>query len=604
MWQRLAFDGWQCCGVPLGVGYEMGISKPTPANASPSPGITRRVGWWRLESGRAALLLLLVFGVFWPALAGAPVFDDRIHFELDAAMRECRLVEICTRPFFFEAMGYWRPVASVSMALAFWAGGLFGVHMLALAVHAAVALVAYRLAARWFQAPRMALATATLFVVHPVQVEGVAWASAVSEPLCALFGLLAIQVALAWRASQARTWPWCMAGWLLLALGTKEAGLVVLPLVLGVAVLAPSREAVRRWLPLAAVGAIAVVTWVVLRSLVLADAVEARGDFGVGAWWSGVAQFAEMIVRQFALLIWPAPLVPLHSLSSGASPLAAFVWFAALLGIGVAGWLAWRSRIVPLRVGVVFLLVPLLLPALSQRSLGEHPIAERYLYVPTLGFALCLVSLLWRWPWLLAGAGLVWGVRSWNQCHVWRDQSAFVEHCLQAAPEQPMAHTMAGNLHLLATQGGEPARLVAAHRAFDEALRLLGERNAPLQSAQRAKVLVGLGWCELLAQQRADRVNPPALEQRFRAAIDADDSAAAGFVGLGVTQALANRHADAEAAFRTALRLDTRCPEAWFNLGCLQEEAGRMGEARESFHQALRLDPGLKAAAVRIEGIR
>jgi Tfp pilus assembly protein PilF len=562
---------------------------------------------WRTAFPVAGLWLAVVALAFWPALAGGAVYDDRVNFELNEALREFRFVGLCTQPFYLKHLGYWRPAASVAMASAYSCGGLFGVHLLAMGLHAAAAIVAHGIARRVCGDTRLAWLAAAWFALHPVQVESVAWASAVAEPLCGWFGLLAVRAALRWRDRAEGRWPWGVAGWLLAALLTMEGGITVYPLVLALLAVMKPPLSKQAWLRLVVAGAIPTGLWLLLRGLMLAQPFGVQVEAESLAWSTLGAEFAQMIVRPLLLLVAPHPLLPLHSLQQslgGSASLCAVVWLAALGALAVAVVVAVTRGALPVRVGAVFLVVPLLLPAVRYQALGDHPIAERYLYLPAFGFALGLAHALRGRPWLSAGLLLLPLGLTRAQCLVWHDQQRFVTHCVEHLPSYPIAHILLGNYHLTRAQSGMAGELPFARAAYGRALSLVAEPCSGSARRQRAAALVGEAWCQLLAWPCCERHEAEQSAAQFRAVLACDDRAVSAWVGLGVASALATRFDDAEAALQRALSLDDRCPEAWFNLGCLREDTGRRADALDSFQRALRLDPGLTIAAVRIEQLK
>ena len=65
-------------------------------------------------------------------------------------------------------------------------------HTLNLAIHAAAGVMAFLLLRRLVKADVAALIGALFFVVHPVQVETVAWTSGTKDLLCGMLALLAL----------------------------------------------------------------------------------------------------------------------------------------------------------------------------------------------------------------------------------------------------------------------------------------------------------------------------------------------------------------------------------------------------------------------------
>ena len=143
---------------------------------------------------------------------------------------------------------YYRPLMATSFALVY---GLFGsspfyFHLYQLAIHLVNGVLVFLLLDAWLArvvprgapAPRLArflpFALALVFVVHPVNVEAVAYVSAVHEVQCVMFGLAALLVLESSRG--ARHDPWgrrlVVALLLLLALLSKETGAVLVVITL------------------------------------------------------------------------------------------------------------------------------------------------------------------------------------------------------------------------------------------------------------------------------------------------------------------------------------------------------------------------------------
>ncbi|MCU0863927.1 MAG: tetratricopeptide repeat protein [Planctomycetes bacterium] len=548
------------------------------------------------------LLAALVAVVYWPALAGEAVYDDRQNFLTNGPLRDGDLWTVCTSPFYRDELGYWRPLASLAMTIGHRAAGLAGVHALALLLHVLAAAAAFRIAAHLLADRRAALATAMLFALHPVHVESVAWASALSHPLGAWCALQALASGLHWRDRRPHSVPWRPAAWFAAALMAQENCLLTAPLLLlGLRVSdgRPRTGPAPRLRTLAGLLIVVVCAWLSMRLLVLE-----RPFGGVDTARCGplppisVSALAEMVGRPLTLLAVPHPLLPFQSLHDepGRDAALRYSWPLATLAIAVAAAWTWRRGSSTLRVALLLLVVPLLLPAACYRSLGEFPLAERYLYVPALGFALALVEVARHHRRLLLLPAAAWALIDLGQVPVWRDPDRLFAHALQHAGTDPRLHVMAGNRALELAAAGAPGAIERARRSHQRALAMLAERGPDVSRRQLAAAHVGMAWCELLAAEPHDRLDADRLAAQFLAALDQDQRLPGGWVGYGVALAIGRRFEAAEAAFRHALELDHRCPEAWFNLGYLQFETGRRAEARHNLRQALRCDPGLLAA--------
>ncbi|MCB9876507.1 MAG: tetratricopeptide repeat protein [Planctomycetes bacterium] len=547
------------------------------------------------------LLVLLVLAVWWPALRGELVYDDTLNFTNNEALRSFDVGSLLTKPFFREHLHYWRPLGSLLMAIGY-RGGPVGVHVIALAVHAATVAVAFALLRRWLVRPTAAWLAAALFAVHPVHAEKLCWASALPGGIAVLCTLLALDAQLRWLERGAARVPWTIGAWLLLALLAKENAIVA-PLLFAAAWFAQPARTARAAVRLAGATSIAAGLWFTMRMLVFAGAPATDPTNTIGA-VGYAAGAAEVWLRQLELLLAPYPLTPFRSLLGTAPGASASIGLAfvggAALALSAAAVVA-RRLPATLRAPLALLLLPPLLPALAHPWLGDFVLQDRHLSLPALGMAALTVVALRRLRGAAVLATIGFAVMAFTQCDVWRDQANLIDNGLRHAPGRAQVQVMAGNLLLRRAEAGEPAQLGPARERFALSLELLRQQDRTgtrLEAAAR----VGLGWCELREWQAAGR--GPAVITEFERAALIDDQQVGAWVGIGTGKAMSGEHAAAEAAFRRALQLDRGCVEAWFNLGYLQFETGRRDEARRSLEQALRLAPDLAPARQMLEQLR
>lgn len=189
--------------------------------------------WWP-----AFLVALLTLIAYANALQASFQFDD-----WDVIVRDPRVQSI---EAWWASMPGMRPLLKLSYALNHESGaGVTGFHGLNVAVHAGngllILFLVRQFAAQLGEAPAragwLALATALIFVLHPVQTEAVTYASGRSTSLSALFALASIAVWVMGRdvpgRRSGRPLLLYLASPLLMlaAIGTKET-MVIVPAVL------------------------------------------------------------------------------------------------------------------------------------------------------------------------------------------------------------------------------------------------------------------------------------------------------------------------------------------------------------------------------------
>lgn len=188
-----------------------------------------------------------------PALQGGFVFDDHYLVVGGEAPIQGRLADAWLHP---DAPDY-LPVTWTILWVAWrlWGADPLGYHLLGLLLHAATALLAWRVL-RGLDLPGAGLAAA-LFAVHPVAVESVAW---ISELKNTISGALFFGAALAWLrfdASRDRRTLFGATGLLAAAVLAKPSAVVLPAALLAVPLLRRGRIARRDLLALAPLTAVA-----------------------------------------------------------------------------------------------------------------------------------------------------------------------------------------------------------------------------------------------------------------------------------------------------------------------------------------------------------
>lgn len=395
-------------------------------------------------------VLLLTAAVYLPALGFGFVCDDQGQIvDSQAHYSWSELPSFFTQDVWHYvhtvASNYYRP------AFLFWVmanSKLLGLnttlwHASAIALHLAVTLLVYLIGLRLTRNVGVSSAAALLFGVHPVHVEVVAWLSAATESLFALFSLGAILCQLYGRRIAAVL---LFAG----ALLSKETAMA-LPLLLAACDwLFPGDPGDQRRHRIGkAMSTIAMCLGVEL--LYAAARIHALGSFlPPSTTWTPrmVAATAPGVV----LLYLRQLLVPFqYSLFYGAGASASLSRaigpaIIVVLGAAVLVWIASRSKVYAFCA--LLLAIPML-PALNLTAFTtfdfEH---DRYLYLSSAG--LCLIAamaaakLMAKWPALvrlaLLGAVVVWlaGVNVLSSGY-WADNTTLYTHTLDVAPSDPVA---------------------------------------------------------------------------------------------------------------------------------------------------------------------
>jgi tetratricopeptide (TPR) repeat protein len=360
------------------------MSSVSPA---PTPASTRATGARRHLPALA--VAIAVVATYSNGLGNGFVWDDqKIVVENAENLDPAGLGRVLTSPDVVlksQPAPYYRPLTRATFVLDRLAWGLdpLPYHLENLALHLLAALALLALARRVAPDPGAALLAALLFAVHPVNAESVDFVVARNNAMVALFMILACIAWMEARASGRRLPLAASAGLFLLALLSKETGMMLLPFLAAMELAGPVREgeALRarllRLAPFAGVAGIYLLARVLVLSTVLGAG---AAGAGMGA---AIVRVAHAVPRYLALVLFPAPLTIYHpdpeTFLPGLPALAA-AW--ALLGAVVS--LLVRQRRPATRFGLLWFAVNLL-PVSGLVAIPSAPIAERFLYVPAIG---------------------------------------------------------------------------------------------------------------------------------------------------------------------------------------------------------------------------
>jgi tetratricopeptide (TPR) repeat protein len=331
-----------------------------------------------------------------------------------------------------------------------------GYHVVNLLLHAGNALLVYALALMWLKQPG-ALAAGAVFALHPVATEAVTNIVGRADLLAALGvlgGLLAHR-----RSQSARGWR--RAGWLSLlgvafgvGLFSKENA-IVLPAAL---LLHDVTFRSRRWSNYLALVP-ALLLWWLARHDVFAHHPPiplTAGDYLDNSLLKGDALTARLtavkiIGKYLGLLIWPAALSADYSYDQ--IPLAGWrdagMWAAAVVVLGVLATAVWTWRRWPAVTFFSVFFFVALAPVSNIFILCRSTMAERFLYLPLVGFAGLagwLAARWWeRWPRPVgAVAGVVllaYGARTYVRNEDWREPLTFWVQLAHTSPRSYRAQS-------------------------------------------------------------------------------------------------------------------------------------------------------------------
>jgi protein O-mannosyl-transferase len=511
--------------------------------------------------------------------------------------------------------GHYQPLSWITFGLdyVFWGMDPFGYHLTNLVLHAANAVCFYFIARRLLalavpvSGGRQSLAlywaalfAALVFSLHPLRVESVAWATERRDVLSGFFYLLTIllylkAVADTEERSQRRRWMALTVVAYLFSLLSKASGMTV-PLVLLILDVYPlrrlgngfkewfDREKRQVWLEKLPFVFIAVIAGIV--ALIAQQETKALAHieaYGVG---QRTAQALYGLVFYLWKSIWPVGLSPLYAIPIQFDPLSGRYVLSGIIVITLTVCLFLARQRWPAGLASWVYYLAVVAPVLGFAQSGAQFVADRYSYLPCLGWALLVGSSLIylgrhgsslaryrRLLVIVSGLSAVLlvslGVLTWRETEVWRDSERLWRHAIAVRPSS-------GAYNNLGTALLSQGRLGEASEQFHRALAI---------SPTYEDAYYNLG---LVLVKRGDL---EAAIQSFRQALNIDPADARAHNNLAIVLIKRGELGAAIDHFRRVVELNPSDARAYNNLGSSLAQQGRPDEAVQYFRRAVELNP-------------
>jgi tetratricopeptide (TPR) repeat protein len=599
---------------------------------------------WRRHAWRMLALWALVLAAYSNSFQTGLVFDSAMAITGDTriqAVTPQNVGLILTEGYWHgnTNSGLYRPLTTFSYLVNYAVLGNgthpAGYHWVNFALHAVNVSLVYLLGILVLGAPVPALALAALWGVHPLLTESVTNIVGRAD-LLAAFGVLAGLLCYVKSATAPgrRKLFWVAAMLVAQAVGIfSKENAVVLPGIMLLYDLTWRRRAAwrERLLAYSAV-ALPLAAFFCLRAAFPMHVLARFGDnplMGAGFWTARLTAI-KVIGKYLWLFVWPARLSADYSYNAvplfGWQPVdwedaKALIALAVCLGAILLAVRWYRTR-KPLFFFLAFFFVALA-PTSNLVVLIGSIMAERFVYLPSIGLAGCVVAAICalgplvsrqrlRTVWIALGIlCLACAARTYARNYDWLDDLSLWTSAVDVCPGSAKAHYNLGR-----ALSKLPSRLPDAIVEYQVASRIDPEfPEAHFDLGNALSRLPGRLPDAIVEYRAALRINPayaeahsnlglalansggrwPEAMAEYQAALRINPDLAAAHDNLGL--ALANsggRWPEAIAEYQAALRLDPEYAAAHNNLGlALANSGGRWPEAMAEYQAALRINPDL-----------
>jgi len=548
------------------------------------------------HDNKIILLLLLVvaisaFLVYSPTLTSEFVWDD-LHYKTNPA-------RIGSNPysFFLGSEIYYRPLLHLSVVLDYsiWNLNPFGYHLTNALLHTICSILVFLTGLLIFNSqstmpPKnsqpmnlkhpvvLSFLAAIFFALHPIHTESVAWINGRTDIMATLFTLLAFISCLTYLKRNRKAALVLSSLFFLFALFCKEnaVSLIGIVLVYGIFTGFSKKKIFQTEIPLFA----GFIVYVILRSgggiKELAAAPGTREAFFSSTVTPanffnflsmGTGFYFEKLVIPIHLNIFPSlPESPLY-----------YAIFLAPFIFGAFAYFKGKRLEVFLMAWIIVTLMPSLLILFSQVA---SPVAERYLYMPSVGFVLLLSLLIGR---IRDGRVVLisvfsiltlYSITTIDRLGDWKNDTALWKVTAMKNPDSSIAHA---NYGAALIRTGEP------EMARKELFAALEQNNISIQSASKILELLGVVETEFQNYKEAEAhlINSLKVNDKNKTAYNNLGFLYANMAGTADEKQKNLLHAKAIQQYEEALKLSPSFIQPKYNMGLSYLHMGNFEKALE-----------------------
>jgi protein O-mannosyl-transferase len=554
--------------------------------------------------------------VYLPTLAFGFVYDDVPQILKNPAIRNWSYLpqyftsHVWAAIYPNSAGNYYRPLFLMWLRLSYVLFGAnpVGWHAACVLCHVGATYLVFRFTEKLTCDRGISFVAALLFGLHPAHIENVAWISGVTDPLMACFFLGSCLAFLRFLESRANLSLALSLAFFGLALLSKETA-IVLPLLIFAISLVRLRSGISVGKNRSRISSATreTVAFVLLSLLYLGARYHAIRGFAhstIPISWTDVFFTWPSVLWFYAKhLVLPIHISEFYSLdyvrhfSVGVFLLPIFLLLCLVLALGLAlrHWVRLRSQKDICYLALALIVFPLL-PVLDLRSLTAGDIVhDRYLYLPSVGFALLIAIFLsalrprlperrrFMAPAAVTGiVCLIYAVLVLTEQTQWANDIRLYTRGIESAPNNLTVRDNLANAYMNTNQP-------------DRAIPLYLDVLKQNPNFWRSNYNLGFAYYKT--------GNANAAEAPLEHAILVDGSDSDQYIYLALVQLQLQKFTDASDNARRAIDRDPQAHGYHFILGLISEAQGDRNAASAAFATELKQHPDNSAAAEKLREV-
>jgi|GEM_PF-349738 len=394
------------------------------------------------------LILILTFGVFSPCLKAILLYwDDEGHLTKNPLVQELSLPFI-KKIFMQKVNTTYHPLTTLSFAIEYHFAKYnpFIYHLDNVLLHLGVVFFVFLFLRQLGLAIWMAGLATIFFAIHPTRVESIAWVTERKDVLYGIFYMMGLNAYLRYRKTEDKRFYVLTVLLALLSMLSKAMALSF-PLILLLCDWYQGRKfdkkAILEKIPIfVIVAAVAMVTYV------------ENARFPIKDWIQAILLWTWTLTFYIKKFFYPGVLIPIYDTPQPIT-IMSFPFlssFAVLFVVFLVFWYARRFKWFLFSLGYYFLSIFFLLR--FDYGFDVHPVADRFLYLPCLGFCLFIafatdfifkkISLRSMWikvclAGILSLVIIAMAFKTYAQCKIWEDDYSLWSYQMKYNINTPIA---------------------------------------------------------------------------------------------------------------------------------------------------------------------